>query len=130
MKKTSFTITKIIGIGLSILIVIMILFTIYEHMNVLMFKTEMNGLIGHPLADVIDKEDYNTSIEILSDSNQLEMYRKHIYTKTKISAIGKVVIVKHTAINMYAALIFLDHQDRVYAVHIGGLNYNALAENR
>lgn len=94
---------------------------LFSHADLLIWRTEVNGLIGHPLADVLAMKREDVGVTIARNENDLYAIRRKFHPSTAILPRGRVVVAyRHVPPGMWAALIFLDEQDNVFAVHVAG----------
>lgn len=129
-KKRLKSIVRILIIVIAGLVVLFVLMTVYDMWHELMFRSEMNGLIGYHQDDVLkmrgNRRYGNIYMRVLTNQEEIKIRQKYTGYATKILPRGKVILAKHSGLNLYSALIYLDEQNLVYAVQVGGEEYHEI----
>jgi len=101
----------------------------YSRVDRFIWASQLHGLIGHPASDLMRLRSPSTGFDVVATRKEYETIIRFFAPRTDIQPRGKVVVAyRHTVPGLWAALVFLDQEECVYAVQVGTLDSRSLEE--
>lgn len=116
---------RVVFVAVSIVVIFIAFTIVYSRIDKVLWTVELTAMIGHPLSDLLKLESSSTSFYVTKDQAEIEEFRERLHPPTDISVQAEVVVAyRHVFPGMWAAMIFLNADKVVTAVHVGGFDHN------